>query len=185
MNYELWIFLFIPFIAGLLITSLKSIKSILSLMTISVIFSCITGLRIYYLFLHGVKLTAGNNWLFVDALSVYHILIMLLIYFFSTIYSLVYIKEELIHKKLNLKQVKIFASLWCESLATMSLVLVSNNLAIMWVGMESTTLVTAFLISLHVSSISLEAMWKYLLICSVGIAFAFIGILLVEHQPKV
>ncbi len=57
----------------------------------------------------------------------------------------------------------------------MTLLLVSNNVGLMWVGMEATTLLTAFLISLHVSRESLEAMWKYLMICSVGIAFAFMG----------
>ena len=60
----------------------------------------------------------------------------------------------------------------------MLLVLMSHNLGVMWVGMEATTLLTAFLISLHPTSLSLEAMWKYLIICSIGIAFAFMGTLL-------
>jgi hydrogenase-4 component F len=72
-----------------------------------------------------------------------------------------------------------FAALWMASLSAMTLVLVSNNLALMWVGMEATTLVTAFLIYVHRTPRALEAMWKYLLICSVGIAFAFMGTLLV------
>jgi len=45
--------------------------------------------------------------------------------------------------------------------------------------MEATTLLTAFLICTHVSPSSLEATWKYLIMCSVGVAFAFIGTLLV------
>jgi hydrogenase-4 component F len=61
----------------------------------------------------------------------------------------------------------------------MVLVLVSNNLGIAWVGIEASTLLTAFLICVHRSASSLEAMWKYLIMCSVGVAFAFIGILLV------
>jgi hydrogenase-4 component F len=56
--------------------------------------------------------------------------------------------------------------------------LVSNNLGIMWVGMEATTLLTAFLICVHRTRESLEAMWKYLLICSIGVALAFMGTLL-------
>ena len=65
------------------------------------------------------------------------------------------------------------------ALAAMTLTLISNNLGIMWVGIEATTLMTAFLICIHVTPASLEAMWKYLLICSVGVAFAFLGTLLV------
>ena len=60
----------------------------------------------------------------------------------------------------------------------MAFVLVSNNLGMMWVGMEATTLITAFLICIHLTRESLEAMWKYILICSVGVAFACMGTLL-------
>ena len=60
----------------------------------------------------------------------------------------------------------------------MNLVLVSNNLGVMWVGIEATTLLSAFLICIHPSPAALEATWKYLLMCSVGVALAFAGILL-------
>jgi hydrogenase-4 component F len=49
----------------------------------------------------------------------------------------------------------------------------------MWVGIEATTLLTAFLICVHVSPLALEATWKYLVVCSVGVAFAFVGTLFV------
>ena len=184
MHYELWLLLLIPFVAGISVIFFHSIKTILWLMTGSIIISSLIGLRIYFLLPQHGSLFAGNNWLFVDSLSVYHILVMLLIYLLSTLYSLVYLQEEITHGDFGLKQIKIYASLWCESLAAMTLVLISNNLAIMWVGMETTTLVTAFLISIHVTSVSLEAMWKYLLICSVGVAFAFMGTLLAAASTQ-
>jgi len=184
MYNELWLLLIIPFVGGIITALLNSIKAIKFVMTSAVILSSMVGIKVYLLVSQHTVISAGNNWLFADALSVYHILVMLLVYFISTIYSLVYLKTELEHDDFGLKQVKIFASLWCESLAAMTLVLISNNLAIMWVGIETTTLVTAFLISIHVSSISLEAMWKYLLICSVGVAFAFMGTLLAAASAQ-
>ena len=54
----------------------------------------------------------------------------------------------------------------------------------MWVGIEATTLLTAFLICIPVRPASLEAMWKYLLICSVGVAFAFLGTLMVAASAS-
>ena len=60
-------------------------------------------------------------------------------------------------------------------LATMSLVCVSQHLGLLWVAVEATTLVSAPLISFHRHHRSLEATWKYLLICSVGIALALLG----------
>ncbi|MFA6930607.1 MAG: proton-conducting transporter membrane subunit [Lentisphaeria bacterium] len=60
-------------------------------------------------------------------------------------------------------------------LATMTLAISSANLGLLWVAIEATTLVSAPLICFHRSPASLEAMWKYLLICSVGIGLALLG----------
>lgn len=56
-----------------------------------------------------------------------------------------------------------------------------KNLAGMWVAIEATTLLSAPLICHHKTAESIEAMWKYLLICSVGIGLALFGTLLVFH----
>jgi hydrogenase-4 component F len=60
-------------------------------------------------------------------------------------------------------------------LATMTLVSASCHLGLMWVAVEATTLASAPLIYFHRDRRSLEATWKYLLICSVGIALALLG----------
>ncbi len=60
-------------------------------------------------------------------------------------------------------------------LATMSLVCASRNLGLLWVAAEGTTLASAPLIYFHRHHRSLEATWKYLLVCSVGIALALLG----------
>jgi hydrogenase-4 component F len=60
-------------------------------------------------------------------------------------------------------------------LATMSLVTLSQRFGLLWVAIEATTLSSAPLIYFHRHRRSLEAAWKYLLICSVGIALALLG----------
>jgi hydrogenase-4 component F len=60
-------------------------------------------------------------------------------------------------------------------LAAMTLVTVSQSFVLLWVGIEATTLASAPLIYFHRHHRSLEAAWKYLLICSVGIALALLG----------
>jgi hydrogenase-4 component F len=59
--------------------------------------------------------------------------------------------------------------------ASMTLVTVSQHLGLLWVAVEATTLSSAPLIYFHRHHRSLEAAWKYLLICSVGIALALLG----------
>ncbi len=62
---------------------------------------------------------------------------------------------------------------------TMLAAVTLQNVALMWVAIEATTIMSAMLIPLHRSKASVEASWKYLLICSVGIALAFAGTVLV------
>lgn len=61
---------------------------------------------------------------------------------------------------------------------TMLLAVTANNVGIMWVAIEATTLTSAVLIPLRVTKASVEASWKYLLLGSVGIALAFVGTVL-------
>ena len=60
-------------------------------------------------------------------------------------------------------------------LAAMSLVSVTQNLALMWAAVEGTTLASAPLVYFYRRRGALEAAWKYLLLCSVGIALALLG----------
>jgi hydrogenase-4 component F len=61
---------------------------------------------------------------------------------------------------------------------TMLVAVTTNNVGFMWVAVEATTITSALLIPLHRTRASVEASWKYLLICSVGIALAFAGTVL-------
>ncbi len=71
-------------------------------------------------------------------------------------------------------------------LAAMYGVLLSQNLGYLWIAMEATTLISAPLVYYHHTRHALEAAWKYLLLCSVGIAFALFGtVLLVAAQHPV
>ena len=62
---------------------------------------------------------------------------------------------------------------------TMLLAVSTDDVGLMWVAIEGTTLASVFLVNLERSRASLEAAYKYLLICSVGVAIAFIGTVLV------
>src|SRR5580765_4866072 len=122
--------------------------------------------------------TAADGWFYVDAFSAFYLIVLVLVFLLSSAFAGVYFSHETGEHGFTLPVAHRFGALWLGSLTAMMLVLVSNNLGIMWVGMEATTLLSAFLISLHPSRLSLEAMWKYLIICSIGIAFAFMGTLL-------
>lgn len=56
--------------------------------------------------------------------------------------------------------------------------ILSNHLGLTWVFVEATTLTSAYLISQNKTEYSLEATWKYVFLCSIGISLAFVGIIL-------
>ncbi|MBR7103798.1 MAG: hypothetical protein IKC65_02545 [Lentisphaeria bacterium] len=66
-------------------------------------------------------------------------------------------------------------SVMCLFLSTMSLTAFAANFGLLWVAVEATTLASAPLIAFRRSRAALEAMWKYLVICSVGIGLALLG----------
>ena len=116
------------------------------------------------------------NWLMVDSLSTFNLLIMTLVFLMSSAAAQRYFRGD---DALPPALARRFGALWLGSFSGWNLVLLSNSVGLMWVGMEAATLLTAFLICIHRTRESLEATWKYLVICSVGIAFAFMGTLLV------
>jgi hydrogenase-4 component F len=69
-------------------------------------------------------------------------------------------------------------------LAAMSLAVLADNLGVVWVAIEATTVATAFLVGHRRTRTALEATWKYVVICSVGIAFAFLGTVLLYFAVR-
>jgi hydrogenase-4 component F len=69
-------------------------------------------------------------------------------------------------------------------LATMALAVLAANLGLLWVAIEATTIVTAFLVGQHRTRAAIEAAWKYVVICSTGIALALLGALLVNYTAQ-
>ncbi len=72
----------------------------------------------------------------------------------------------------------LFTALLLVFLATMTLAALAQDFGMLWVAVEATTLASAPLINFHRSKTSLEAMWKYLLLCSLGIGLALFGTML-------
>ena len=133
--------------------------------------------------LSGTDVVAAAGGFFrADHFSAWHLLVLSLAVFApSSLFAMRYFSEE---QELALRGMRRFGMLWQGALASMSLALVSGNIGIMWVAIEASTLFTAFLILREGSPASLEAMWRYIIMCSVGVAFAFIGTLLVAAAAQ-
>ena len=91
---------------------------------------------------------------------------------FAFIHSERYLKGE------NPAQVRIYSALLLLLTTAIAGVYFANNLAVTWIFLEATTLCSAGIIYHRRTAASLEAAWKYVFVCSTGIAMAYLGILL-------
>jgi hydrogenase-4 component F len=82
------------------------------------------------------------------------------------------------HGKMTPPRLRLYHSMYQLFMFTMLLALTTNNLGIVWVAMEAATLTTVLLVSVYRTAASLEAAWKYFILCGVGIAQALFGTVL-------
>jgi len=118
----------------------------------------------------------------VDSLSKFFLLILSNVYFWIVLVSFSYLKRPITAKAQEGK--KYYFLLLNFYLASNSAAMLSDHFGMYWVAAEATTLSVAPLIYFYRNEEALEAMWKYLFLVSVGIAFAFIGILLLTLSAK-
>lgn len=114
---------------------------------------------------------------YIDALAAFFILVTAIIAFSASIYSIGYIRSEIEEGKISFHNSKVYYCLFNLFCFSMLLAPMLNNLALVWIVIEMTTLISAFLVGFHNVKESIEAAWKYIIICSVGISFALLGII--------
>ncbi len=117
-----------------------------------------------------------SAYLFFDSRALFFLTIMALVFMAAAVYSLFYFKEH----ALTPRREALYVAALLLFVMAMSVVLLANPLALLWVFVEATTLTSALLIYFEQQKSSLEAAWKYIFICSVGIALAFVGIILLS-----
>lgn len=119
--------------------------------------------------------TALGGWLALDALGAVCLLVISALCAACGLFAVGYLNYRIDRPN------RVFCTGLCILQSTMTLVVCSRHLGLMWVGMEATTLASAPLIYFNRTARSLEATWKYLLVCSVGIALALLGSFLLAY----
>ncbi len=123
-------------------------------------------------------LTSPGGLFYVDAFNVYLVVLTALVGFTTAIFSDPYMRHEEARGRLNPARLRLYHASYQGFLLTMQLALTSNNLGLLWVAMEGATLSTVLLVSLYRTPESIEAAWKYFILCGVGIAQALFGTVL-------
>ncbi len=128
----------------------------------------------------GTILSADKSFL-IDPFNVYLIVLTAFVGLTTSIFSDPYMTHEKELGRLTEKRLKLYYSMYQGFMLAMYLVLTTNNMGVMWVAMEGATLATVLLVSLYRTPESIEAAWKYFILCGVGIAQALFGTILLYY----
>ncbi len=120
----------------------------------------------------------------VDALTVTMLVVIGSVATLATWASIGYVNAELEHGHTDERGAREYGALTAAFLAAMVVAVCANNIGIVWIAIEATTVITAFLVGHRRTRGALEATWKYVVICSVGIAIAFLGTVLLYYAAE-
>ncbi len=179
MTVVAWIFILlaVPVATGVAAWRIKQARIADRLQLTGALITLISGFVLALRVFKGSPLSSEGGLFYVDALSAFNIVLISMVGFIAAFYSIGYMRHETAEGVVDKRQLGQYYLLYHLFIFTMLMVSVVNNLGILWAGIELTTLVSALLVAFYKQGTALEAAWKYLMMASVGIAFALLGII--------
>src|ERR1035441_638339 len=169
----------VPFAAGIASAVVPWRREIGWLCTATIGIVLVCGIGLAARVVHGPPITAFGGALRVDALSAFMVIVIGAIGVLATWQSVRYLSLEIAAGRSSRRHASLYSALVQGFVTAMLLAVLAGNVGVMWVAVEATTIITTFLVGYRQTRGSLEASWKYIAICSVGIAMAFLGTVLV------
>jgi hydrogenase-4 component F len=130
------------------------------------------------------NLVAGGEQFFIDPFNVFLVTLTAFVGMTTALFSRPYMRVEVDHGRLTAGRLRLYHSMYQLFMFTMLLALTTNNMGLLWVAMEAATLSTVLLVTLYRTPASLEAGWKYFILCGVGIAQALFGTILLYFAAE-
>ncbi|MHB1288557.1 proton-conducting transporter transmembrane domain-containing protein [Georgenia sp.] len=173
-----------PVLAGMVAVARRAPSRAASWVSVAAAFVILGGgLFAAILTVDGGALATGSL-LRIDALSAVMLIVIGSVGVIATWANVAFVDNELASGKTQPADIRRYTALVPSFLAAMVLAVLANNLGVLWAAVEATTIVTAFLVGHRRSRGSVEATWKYVVICSVGIALAYLGTILVYYAAQ-
>jgi len=130
------------------------------------------------------RFVMAHEQFFVDPLNAFLVTLTAFVSCTTALFSRPYMRGELERGRLSVRRLRLYHSMYQLFTFTMLLALTTNNMGLLWVAMEAATISTVLLVTLYRTPASLEAGWKYFILCSVGIAQAFFGTVLLYFAAE-
>ncbi|HVN46608.1 MAG TPA: hydrogenase 4 subunit F [Steroidobacteraceae bacterium] len=150
-------------------------------------FTLVTFLAACVLTVHVIgagNLKFAHEQFFIDPFNVFLVTLTALVGLTTALFSRPYMRVEMEHGRVHAPQLRLYHSMYQLFMTTMLVALTTNNMGLLWVAMEAATVSTVLLVTLYRTRASLEAGWKYFTLCSVGIALALFGTILLYFAAE-
>jgi hydrogenase-4 component F len=122
---------------------------------------------------------AAGSLVFIDDLNISLVVLTSLVGFTTSWFSATYIAHEVEIGRLTRTSLRFYHAMYQFLTFAMIVALCANNIGVMWVAIEASTLTTVVMVSIYRTRESIEAAWKYFILGSVGIAMALFGTILI------
>ncbi|CAB3778108.1 Hydrogenase-4 component B [Paraburkholderia caffeinitolerans] len=128
-------------------------------------------------------LTQGASFAFghafhVDSFNAFLVALTALVGWTTALFSKPYMRVERERGRMSANRTRLYHAMYQLFVFAMLLALLTNNMGVLWVAMEAATLAAVLLVAVYRTAASLDAAWKYFILCGVGIAQALFGTIL-------
>lgn len=175
---EIFFILGIPLALAVISLSLKNSRAVGRINFFGHLLAALLSVKVGYHIITAKTALSFFNFFYVDGLGAFFIFVISLLNVSAALYSIDYMEYELKTQAASDKKCRIYYALFNLFSLSMFVVTMLNNLGMVWAAIEMTTLASAFLVGFHNNKSAIEAAWKYIIICSVGITLALFGTIL-------
>jgi hydrogenase-4 component F len=186
----LLVVLLVPFAAGLCSALARSRRDMENVNLVAFGLGFILSLALAGQVLKAGSVSLWGGFLYADPLSALVCLLTASVALLCSVYAVGYLREDERSGTFDengdsgLSQFRKYYSLTPLFVGAMLLVVLANNLGVMWVAIEATTLASVFLVTFYGKVTSLEAAWKYAIIGGVGLSMALFATVLAYYSSR-
>lgn len=167
----------VPFVVGLLCLFAAPRRLVELLNIVGFVATLLFGVKLFQTVLanNGAAVTEWGEFLRADALSAWMVLLVAVVSLATSLYAVRHFRRDLVDAALTERRFREFYVLTPLFATGMFLVVLANNLGVMWIAVEATALASVLLVALYNRKTSLEAAWKYVMLGGLGLVLALFG----------
>ncbi len=116
---------------------------------------------------------------YADAVTLIFLGLIALLSLAASVYTIGWMRREVAAGDISKRSLPKYFALTQVFIATMLVTVLADNLGLLWITMEATTIASALLVGFRLDNGGLEAAWKYIIVTTIGISFGLFGTVLI------